>query len=277
VIKSTANPTTTTTDVETLTTALVSTANTVQTSDVIVGTLDQMDRSVCCQCMDAATPSNGMDKVIGCQKDPQCEAFVCDFDDYCCTVLWDKTCSYYASEKCDETSVVILTTQTLQAVAEEEDGWNIDIIWKVSLAVFGVMAACIMGCCAMLYIVKCFCNKKRTMHTMDFETNTNGKQTNALPEAEADDNLTRTDTKIGTNMKQQRGKSMDHYHVRVAVKDEDDDDEEADALHTVSKKKRQKKLMKRRKKIKIDDEDDGDEDVDTAHPLFDRKCRSNSF
>lgn len=261
------------------TTALLSTANTVQTEDTIVSTLDQLDRSVCCECMDAATPSNGIDKVIGCQKDPQCEAFVCDFDDYCCTVLWDKTCSYYASEKCTETNVVISTTQTLQAVAETDEAWNIDIIWKVSLAVFGVMAACIMGCCAMLYFVKCFC-KKNTLQTMDFETNSAAKQqTNVLPtdgtsneaaEAEMDD--------LNQTVDRKRGKSMDdHLHVRVAV-NEEEEDEDGDALQTVSKKKRRKRVLtKRRKKMKIDDDEEDDENVNSLHPLFDRKCRSNSF
>ena len=251
-----------------------------------------MDRSVCCQCMESATPSNGKDKAIGCKLDPQCQSFVCDFDDYCCTVLWDKTCSFYASglcidllslqfvskrfcfflEKCEKTSVRVSTTEIFEAV-EEDEGLDVNIIWRVGLAVFGVMAICVICCCVFVFVLKCFCNKKRGTNTTDFQTNTSiNAATTTTIETTLDEVETETKAERGKSKKQQRGKSMDHYHVRVAVADDDDDDEEDENGNGLGKVR---KIKKRRKRIKVGDNDEAEED--SKHPLFDRKCRSNSF
>jgi len=206
--------------------------------------------------------------VIGCKQDPQCETFVCEFDDYCCTTLWDKTCSYYASEKCDETNVVFGTTkQNFNAV--EEDGLNINIIWKVSLAVFGIMALCILCCCFFVFVLKCFCNNHHKERSYANTNSTNERSENAetatLNEAECEDFAETNGKKVGLK-KQQRGKSMDHYHVRVMNENDE---------NGLTKVKKTRKLKKRM--IKIGDDESVNEEENIAHPLFDRKCRSNSF
>merc|ERR1712087_404685 len=143
------------------------------------------------------------------------------------------------------------------------------IIWKVSLVIIGMMALCILCCCFFVFVVKVFCNKQQRAQY----TNTNTMQCEPLPETatlhEAESEQL-AETNVGIK-KQQRGKSLDHYHVRVAV-----DEEEENGLTKTTKRKKGGRRLKKRIKVE-DDDDEVNEEENIAHPLFDRKCRSNSF
>merc|ERR1712154_182485 len=120
-------------------------------------TVDQLDGSICCQCLEAANNEN---KVKGCPVDPQCQSIICDFDGYCCSNLWDKTCTFYASEQCGKT--IPATTETVAAAQAVTD---LDLIWKFALVVFAFVVVAVGCCCSFIFMSNCFkkcCKKKKT-------------------------------------------------------------------------------------------------------------------
>jgi len=113
-------------------------------------TTDQEDSSICCECLEPATENN---RIKGCVIDPQCQQIICDFDDYCCQTLWDKTCTFYASEQCEKS---IETTQVL--AVEQSPSTDFNLVWKFALVVLAVMVLITACCCMLIYIHK-MCRK----------------------------------------------------------------------------------------------------------------------
>merc|ERR1740116_499321 len=111
-------------------------------------TTNQEDASICCECLEPATESN---RIKGCEVDPECQQIICAFDDYCCATLWDKTCTFYASEQCEKSTIE--TTQVL-AAAEQTPPTDFNLVWKFALVVLAVMVLIITCCCALIYIHK---------------------------------------------------------------------------------------------------------------------------
>merc|ERR1712113_966507 len=89
----------------------------------------------------------------GCQIDVQCQQIICDFDNYCCETLWDKTCTFYASEQCEK------SIQTTQIFAQEQEAvTDFNLIWKFGLVVLAVMVL-IMTCCFLLTHIHKMCKQ----------------------------------------------------------------------------------------------------------------------
>merc|ERR1712048_331444 len=176
-------------------------------------TMDQADSSICCECLDPATENN---RIKGCVVDPQCHQIICDFDDYCCQTLWDKTCTFYASEQCEKS---IETTQVL--AVEQSPATDFNLVWKFALVVLAVMVLIITCCCMLIYMHKMCRNWVRrndSKHHKQQQQNHQIKraQTEIVMPSNTNSvkNVGKKLVRVKTSVSQQRGAGHGHQRMR---------------------------------------------------------------
>jgi len=250
----------------------------VSTEDQIISTLDQSDPSICCQCIEESTK---IQNITGCAIDPQCQQIICDFDEFCCSTLWDKTCTFYASEHCANTRWNGLSPPSTTPGTEQDSLWS--MVWKFALIVFVFVAVVIFCCCSSCYIVKKLClkRKKRRIST-NRTTKTNESTLTAVkvkddePEnKETTEPILCDDTKENEEeepededqekqlMPKRKRKCSKNKRSKKGTKSKKKRNKIEDDEDRNNKKKRKKKKNKR-KKIKVEDDEDDDE-----MPVFD--------
>merc|ERR1712228_115831 len=217
--------------------------STTTTMTTTYSTVNQLDASICCECLEPATNDN---RIKGCSIDPQCQQIICDFDNYCCETLWDKTCTFYASEQCEKS---IETTQEL-AIEQQQPAIATDfnLVWKFALVVLAVMVL-IITCCFMCIHIHKSCKRwnQRTNKSNQRKQAKQIKQNQQIKRAKSEipvpskiENEGKKIVRIKTSISHrghQRMRSTDNYAMRYEHKpigtnmaEDDLDDIESDDL-----------------------------------------------
>merc|ERR1712228_695264 len=217
--------------------------STTTTMTTTYSTVNQLDASICCECLQPATNEN---RIKGCSIDPQCQQIICDFDNYCCETLWDRTCTFYASEQCEKS---IETTQEL-AIEQQQPAIATDfnLVWKFALVVLAVMVL-IITCCFMCIHIHKSCKRwnQRTNKSNERKQAKQIKQNQQIKRSKSEipvpskkENEGKKVVRIKTSISHrghQRMRSTDNYALRYEHKpigtnmaEDDLDDIESDDL-----------------------------------------------